>query len=248
MKYRVDMVVPVFNEPENFQAFYDFIVGHTQSDWNLLMVYDFEEDTTLAKARPLAARDSRVRLVRNSNRGALNAIRTGMQSATSEAVLVAMVDDPPGILEKVDTLVERFYTERATIAVASRYMRGGSHTGGPFLKGLLSRMAGISLYFVIGLPTHDATYATRIYKKSFLDRVHVESKKGFELTLELTLKAYFEGGKIIEIPVSWEERVVGTSRFNLRKWLPAYLYWYFWGLRRRYLPFTVKKSRNAVST
>ncbi len=242
MKRRVDIIVPVLNEPENFRAFYDFISRHTQSDWRLYMVYNVEKDPTLEQAKPIADRDSRVHLIFSPQPGALNAVKTGIKNVECEAVLTAMVDDPQTVLAKIDTLVEQFYAEQATIVVASRYMRGGSHTGGPFIKGVLSRLAGVSLHFIVGLPTHDATYATRLYRKSFLERTPIESQRGFELAMELTLKAFFAGEKIIETPVEWQERTVGTSRFELRKWLPAYLHWYVWALKRRYSPFVLKKS------
>ena len=134
------------------------------------------------------------------------------------------------------------------VVVASRYMRGGSHTGGPLIKGLLSRTAGISLHYLIRLPTHDATYATRLYRKSFLDATTIESKKGFALALELTLKAYFFGGTIVEVPVAWHERTVGTSRFRLAKWLPEYLRWYWYGVRSYYTSLFSKKLRVAART
>lgn len=241
---RIDIVIPVYNEKENFETTYRLIRERVHSDWRILLVYDFPEDTTFVFAQPLAAEDPRLMLVRNRARGALNAITTGFKEATADAVLVLMVDDPPEIIEQIDTLAQKFYDEKATIGALSRYMRGGGHHGGPVLKGLLSRLAGVSLHFVIGLPTHDATYASRMYAKSFLASTHIESTMGFELSLELTLKAYFSGLKIVEVPVVWRERIIGTSRFNLRKWLPAYMSWYFWGLWRFYNPFVSKKSAN----
>lgn len=244
MAHRVDIVIPVYNERENFQTTIGLIRNTLKSDWHALVVYDFPEDTTLQIAEPLSREDSRIRLVRNTLPGALNAIKTGFKSAEADAVLLLMVDDPPSIIERIDTLVEKFYVEKATIGVASRYMRGGKHIGGPWLKGFLSRMAGLSLYYVISLPTHDATYATRLYRKSFLSAVTIEAEKGFEMTLELTLKAYFQGMKIIEIPVSWHERIAGESRFPLIKWIPAYLKWYFWGIGMRYFTFSRKKISN----
>ena len=237
MKNRVDIIIPVYNERKNFETIFQCIRQNLSCDWRVVLVYDFEEDTTLLAARPLAGEDSRLELVHNRGQGVLHAMTTGFSHASADAVLVLMADDPPEIIEKIDELVEQFYLQQVAVAVASRYMRGGGHVGGPFLKGLLSRVAGVSLHFLIGLPTHDATYATRIYRKSFLDATPIESKKGFEIALELTLKAYFEGKKIIEIPVVWKERVAGDSRFNMRKWLPAYLRWYMWGLKKRFLHF-----------
>ena len=248
MKQSIDIVIPVYNEKKNFETTFALLRKHLHIDWRVLLVYDFPEDTTLEIAEPLTHEDSRIILVRNKARGVLNAIVTGFEEASAPGVLVLMVDDPPEVIERINILVERFYAEDAAIAVPSRYMRGGGHYGGPVLKGLLSRFAGVSLHYVIGLPTHDATYATRLYRSSFLARTRIESKMGFELSLELTLKAYFAGEKIVEIPVVWRERIVGESRFNLRKWLPAYLSWYLWGIKERYSPFSAKNSSNAVRT
>jgi dolichol-phosphate mannosyltransferase len=235
MKQRVDIVIPVYNEKENFSVTYRLLTEKASSDWNVLLVYDFPEDKTLEAARPISENDPRLRLVKNQSRGVLHAIKTGFKEAQAEAVLVLMVDDPPEVIEKIDELVEQFYMRNATVVVASRYMHGGGHEGGPIVKGLLSLLAGVSLYTLIRLPVHDATYATRMYRKSFLEKISIESKKGFEITLELTLKAYFSGGTIVEIPVSWRERTVGKSRFKLLKWIPAYLGWYLWGVKKYWI-------------
>jgi glycosyltransferase involved in cell wall biosynthesis len=245
---RVDFIVPVYNERENFAAFHACISRMVHNDWNILMVYDFDEDTTLEAARPLAASDPRIRLIKNSGRGVLAALSSGFKAARAEAMLVAMADDPESVISRFDDMVDAFYAQNASIVVASRYMDGGEHRGGPFIKGLLTYFASVTLRFLIGLPIHDATYNTRLYRKSFVDQTRIESVKGFEVALELTLKAYFAGGKLIEIPVAWHERQIGTSRFRLMKWLPAYLRWYLYGIRVYWGSFVWKKSAKAAST
>jgi len=230
MPYRVDIIVPVYNERENFAALYGFIVKNVHSDWRLLLAYDFPEDTTLLVAKPLAQKDSRVLLIQNNSRGVLEAIKTGFPHAEAEAVLVVMVDETEEFVQTIDALVEIFYREGATIVAPSRYMKGGKSTGSPFIKGLLSRAGGISLRWFTGLAIHDATNNTRLYRKSFLDRIRIESTHGFELALELTVKAHLAGEKLSEMPIVWRERTVGASRFQLFRWLPSYLYWYFFGI------------------
>jgi hypothetical protein len=113
-------------------------------------------------------------------------------------------------------------------------MRGGQQIGGPKFKGFLSRMAGVSLYWLAGLPTHDPTNSFKAYRKEFLNRTPIESTAGFCLGLELTVKAYFAGGLVEEVPATWLDRSAGESRFKLMKWLPHYLHWYFWALRMRW--------------
>ena len=74
-------------------------------------------------------------------------------------------------------------------------MKGGRQVGGPWLKGLLSRMAGLTLHWLSGLPTHDPTNSFKAYRRDFLQRTTIESTAGFCLGLELTVKAHFNGGR-----------------------------------------------------
>ena len=84
-----------------------------------------------------------------------------------------------------------------------------------------------SLHFLAGVPVHDVTNSFKLYRKSFLAGNVIESTGGFELGLELTVKAFLQGEKIGEVPTSWEDRIAGKSNFKLLKWLPKYLKWYF---------------------
>jgi hypothetical protein len=117
------------------------------------------------------------------------------------------------------------YEEGYQVICPSRYMAGGSQQGGPWLKRTLSRVAGVSLW-CLGFPTHDATNNFRLYDAALVRRLGIESTGGFELALELTAKANRAGAAVAEVPTVWRDRTAGESRFNLRKWLPKYLYWY----------------------
>ena len=56
-----------------------------------------------------------------------------------------------------------------------------------------------------------------------LERVTIESDGGFELGLELTVKAYALGMRLAEVPTTWNDRTAGQSHFKLWEWLPRYL-------------------------
>jgi dolichol-phosphate mannosyltransferase len=60
----------------------------------------------------------------------------------------------------------------------------------------------------------------------------IESHAGFELALELTVKATIDGRVVAELPTTWRDRTTGKSNFRLRQWLPHYLRWYLLALRR----------------
>jgi dolichol-phosphate mannosyltransferase len=121
----------------------------------------------------------------------------------------------------------------ADVVAASRYMRGGGQIGGPRLKRLLSRLAGLSLHWIGRVPIHDATNNFKLYSRRFLDSVSIESRGGFELAIELTVKATLTGRTLAELPTVWRVRTAGESRFKFRAWLPLYLRWYLYLFRGR---------------
>jgi hypothetical protein len=122
----------------------------------------------------------------------------------------------------------------ADVVCASRYMPGGRQIGGPWIKSTLSRMAGLTLHGLSGLPTRDPTNSFKAYSREFLRRTPIESPAGFALAMELTVKAHFSGGRVEEVPATWSGRTKGASRFRLLSWLPLYLRWYFWAIRQRW--------------
>lgn len=231
---RYSVVVPVFNEAENIGAFCQQARAALPPGYELLICYDFDADSTLPAlaALPEEQKPPGLRLVRNDlGRGVRYAIEAGMRAARSPVVVVTMADlsDDFARVEEMVALAEA----GADVVCASRYMRGGRQIGGPWLKGLISRTAGLSLHLLSGLPTHDPTNSFKAYRRDFLQRTPIESIAGFSLGLELTVKAHFLGGRVREIPATWQDRTAGQSRFKLMKWLPLYLRWYVWALGRR---------------
>jgi len=123
------------------------------------------------------------------------------------------------------------YLQGYDLVCGSRYMKGGKLIGGPFFKQLLSRLSGLTLHYFRGVPTHDATNSFKLYDSQMVRELKVESVAGFELGLELTVKAFLNGYRIAEIPSVWRDRTAGTSRFRVMHWMPHYLKWYFYAFR-----------------
>lgn len=227
--------MPVYNEGEVITTTISRVETSVKPPHELLIVYDMDADTTISPVLKLQKKYPNVKLIKNIyGRGALNALKTGLKKATGKAVCVMMADltDDPKVLNR---MMEKFDQGYDVIA-ASRYMRGGHQIGGPFLKQLMSKTAGISLHYLVSLPTHDATNSFRLYSKRFLEKTQIESDGGFELALELTLKAYFRGYRVTEVPTTWTY-LAKESRFFIRKWLPKYLKWYLWAIKKRFLGF-----------
>jgi dolichol-phosphate mannosyltransferase len=94
------------------------------------------------------------------------------------------------------------------------------------MKGFLSRMAGLSLFWFARVGTRDATNSFKAYSKAFIESVGIDSDDGFEVGLELVAKAKRLRLPVAEVPTIWLDRQIGVSNFKLMKWLPRYLRWY----------------------
>jgi glycosyltransferase involved in cell wall biosynthesis len=221
------IVIPVYNEAATIKIAIDKIECEVNLPHTIFIVYDKEEDTTVPVVQKIAGNyNNPVILVKNNyGRGALNAIKTGLEEAKTGFVIVTMADlsDPP---EVMNAMVAKAKEENADLVCGSRYMKGGKQIGGPFLKGLFSRMSGLSLHWLTGIPTHDITNSFKLYRKTMLDSITIESRGGFEIGMEIAVKAHITGYKIMEVPTTWQDRTDGKSNFKLWAWLPNYLHWY----------------------
>jgi dolichol-phosphate mannosyltransferase len=229
----LSIVVPVYNEGENITTTLTRLRSNVRvRPLEIVVVYDFDEDSTVPVVRRLQAEIPEVRLHKNDlERGVLSAIKSGFNATRAPHVLVTMADlsdDPKDIDRLLDSA-----KDGADLVAGSRYMPGGRQSGGPFVKRTLSRLAGLSLHYIGGIPTHDATNNFKIYSRRLLDSVTIDSTAGFELALELTVKAHSMGMRIAEVPTTWHDRTVGESRFRTLAWLPHYLRWYRRGIVAR---------------
>ncbi|HVM14483.1 MAG TPA: glycosyltransferase family 2 protein [Egibacteraceae bacterium] len=228
----MSIVMPVYNEGDEIVPVLDRIFEGVTLPSEVLVVYDTPQDTTAPVLEAYAEKCPQVVPTLNTyGHGPGNAIRFGIDQARAECVVVTMADgsDDPRQIDDLARLVER----GVVVAAASRYAPGGQQVGGPALKGILSRLAGLSLHLFCRIGTRDATNSFKAYQTSFVREVGIDSRAGFEIGLELTAKAKRLRRPIAEIPTIWLERQVGLSNFKLAQWIPRYLYWYRFAFGRR---------------
>jgi dolichol-phosphate mannosyltransferase len=229
---RVSVVIPVYNEGDAIVACLDRIFESIALPCEVVVVFDDPADNTVPHLEKYAESEPRVvPLLNTVGRGPAHAIRFGIEHAHAPVAVVTMADgsDDPEQIDVLCRLIER----GVTVAAASRYMSGGQQIGGPFFKTLLSRMAGLSLYWLGGVGTRDATNSFKAYSTEFVRQVGIDSDTGFEIGIELVAKARRLRLQVAEIPTIWLERAQGASNFQVARWVPRYLRWYRFAFGRR---------------
>ena len=212
----LSIVVPVFKEGEAVEPVLRALTAGVATSHEILVVYDFDEDPTVPVIERLHAELPAIRGLRNDlGRGVLNAMKAGIAASRGDYVLISMADgsDEPHIVDSMVALAR----DGADVVAASRYMKGGHQLGGPRLKRLMSRTAGLTLHWFGGVATHDPTNNFKLYSRRLLDATSIESQAGFELALELTVKATLAGRRVAEVPTTWRDRTAGESNFKLRQ-------------------------------
>lgn len=222
----LDILIPAYNEGAGILAVLESLKQHVRTPFRVLLCYDREDDTTLAAVRCAPAFPFKVELVKNRRSGAHGAVVTGFQESTAPAVLVYPGDDDYNA-GRVDEMMTEFRAG-CHIVSASRFMRGGSMEGCPWLKAMLVRSSAFALSHLARVPTHDASNGFRLFSGRVLETIPIESSAGFTYSIELLAKCHRLGWKIGEVPVAWHERKGGQSRFRVLKWLPSYLKWFFY--------------------
>ncbi len=244
-KPTLNILIPVFNEGKNIAATLQCIaesLNKTPADSFITIVYDFDEDDTLPVVESLkSSYPLPIILQKNRGCGVCDAIRHGLLGSRTTFVLVTMADMSDDY-EKLPLMLETA-SNGYDIVCGSRYIAGGTHNGGPFVKKTLSKLAGISLHRFTGLPTHDATNSYKLYRRSILDSITIESRGGFEIGMEIVVKAFAKGLRITEVACNYRDRIYGDSKFRLVRWLPFYLKWYFYAIKMKYTDRDLTKDR-----
>jgi len=224
----ISIVVPAHNEQENIAEVVRRIEDGVKISHELVVVNDHSSDGTVTEVEGLAARYPNLRLLHNTDTpGFANAIKAGFKQIHNEIVVPVMGDlcDDLRTIEAMLLKIE----EGFDVVCGSRYIKGGARLGGSRIKGFFSSAVGRSLHLILGVPTHDIANAFKMYRKKVIDSINIEAK-GFEISMEIPLKAYYAGFKITEVPTVWHERTKGKSDFKMFKLTPNYGRFYFWAI------------------
>jgi dolichol-phosphate mannosyltransferase len=232
------VIIPTYLEAENIAD----VLGKVRSaapHVHVLVVDDASPDGTADLARAAGEQLGQVDVLARPGKGGLGgAYRAGFQRAFSEGyeVIVQMDADlshPPDRLAALLAEVDK----GADIAIGSRYVKGGATANWPLVRRLLSRSANIYASLMLGLGVHDATAGFRAYRADILQLVEASATKatGYGFQLELSYRAHRLGARIVEVPITFNDRVRGVSKMSWHIIGEAMSLVAWWALRDRIL-------------
>ena len=227
------ILVPVRNEPAHFEMGIRMLTAILEVPFELLVIHDEANDTTVPVANSLRERFPQIRLIHNTTgRGVLRAIRFGVKHARASRLLVCSVDEPipfvsiPSMLFLMD--------EGCEFVSVTRYAHGGRRIGGSAVGGFLSRLANRLLRLLSASRLSDATTGMKMFTKEAFERLDLSTEaSGWSCALEMGVKAQLCDLELGEVPVVSMDRLLGgESTFRIGPEFFRYLHWFAWGSPR----------------
>jgi dolichol-phosphate mannosyltransferase len=213
---RVLVVVPTYDEVENLQPIADRLRAAVPAA-HLLVVDDASPDGTGALADRLAAGDERVHVLHRTEKAGLGAAYTaGFAWAREHGydVVVEMDADGSHAPEELPRLLAAL--EDADVVLGSRWVEGGRVVNWPRSRELLSRGGNWWCRVSLGLPLRDATGGYRAYRRTVLDALPLDTvaSQGYCFQVDLAWQAWRAGARVVEVPITFVERVRGESKMS----------------------------------
>ncbi|MGH9213918.1 MAG: polyprenol monophosphomannose synthase [Acidimicrobiales bacterium] len=235
---RTLVIIPTYLEAENIgDVLHKVRAAAPEAD--VLVVDDSSPDGTADLAKTTNEEVGQVDVLIRPDKGGLGgAYRAGFRYAFEHGYeVVVQMDadlshDPvalPDLLAQIDG--------GADVAIGSRYVKGGLIPHWPLLRRLLSRVGNLYASTVLGLGVHDATAGYRAYRADILQSIETQATKatGYGFQLELSYRAHRLGATIVEIPITFNDRIRGVSKMSWHIIGEAMSLVTWWGLRDRVL-------------
>ncbi len=235
---RTLIVLPTFNEADNIVEVLQKLRA-VVPEASVLVVDDASPDGTADLVEEVAEQIGDVSVMRRPAKSGLgSAYRDGFRRGLSVGydVMVEMDSDlshDPAALPLLLTAV----ADGAALALGSRYIPGGSIPDWSWHRRALSRWGNRYAAAVLGIDVKDATSGYRAYRAEALTNLdfHTVQADGYGFQVEMAYRVLASGGRIVEVPISFTDRVRGESKMSSRIVIEALVLVTWWAIRDRVL-------------
>lgn len=213
------VIIPMYNECENAAAIIDAVIA-LPTLFDILVIDDNSPDGTAAIVKEkMAQYPGRVDMIERSGKlGLGTAYITGFKHCLEKGYeFICEMDadfshNPSDLVRLRDTAIE----QEADVVVGSRYVTGVNVVNWPMGRILMSYYASKYVQLITRLPVHDTTAGFVCYRRRVLEALPLDKIKfkGYAFQIEMKFTAYKYGFKVVEVPIVFVNRVLGTSKMS----------------------------------
>ena len=213
------VIIPTYNERENIENIIRAVFG-LDKVFHILVIEDGSPDGTASIVKTLQQEfpERLFMIERKGKLGLGTAYIAGFKWALEHAYeyIFEMDADFSHNPNDLPRLYAACAKEGGDVSVGSRYVSGVNVVNWPMGRVLMSYFASKYVRFITGIPVHDTTAGFVCYRRQVLETIHLDHVrfKGYAFQIEMKFTAYKCGFKIIEVPVIFINRELGTSKMN----------------------------------
>lgn len=220
------VIIPTYNEIENIEAMVRKVFSLSKQ-FNLLIVDDGSPDGTADKVKELQKEFNGLFIEeRKGKLGLGTAYIHGFKWALKREYDYIFEMDCDFSHNPEDLIRLLAACENgADVAVGSRYVKGGNVSNWDRKRILLSFFASLYVRIVLWFNVQDTTAGFKCYKRKVLETINLDGIKfmGYAFQIEMKYTAYRKGFKIVEVPITFVDRVFGTSKMSTKIFKEAFL-------------------------
>jgi dolichol-phosphate mannosyltransferase len=236
---RTLVVLPTYEEAANVATVLERL-RRAVPDATILVVDDSSPDGTADLAEAAGARLGNVEVLRRPGKDGLgSAYRAGFAWGLDLGFEIMVEIDAdgshdPGALPSLLAAVE----DGADLAIGSRYVAGGSIPDWPRSRRFISVGGNRYAAALLRLDVKDATAGFRAFRASMLRQLDLPNVRadGYGFQVEMVYRVTRLGGRVVEVPITFTDRVKGDSKMSSRIIIEAFVLVTLWGLRDRLSP------------
>ncbi|MFN5475072.1 MAG: polyprenol monophosphomannose synthase [Sphingobacteriales bacterium] len=212
------VVIPTYNEKDNIEAILRYVFSMNK-DFHVLVVDDSSPDGTGEIVRRLQGEYSGLFLeVRKGKLGLGTAYIHGFKwgLARNYQFIFEMDADFSHNPDDLERLYHACKHEGGDLAVGSRYVKGGNVKNWPWDRNMLSKGGALYTRLITWMPVKDPTAGFMCYKRDVLDNINLDgiSFVGYAFQIEMKFAAWKLGYEIREVPITFIDRKLGTSKMH----------------------------------
>ena len=221
---KLSIIMPIRNEKENIVQTLNILKDELkQIDYELVIINDFSTDSSLELVESQKKNYPQVSLFNNETKGLGGAIVLGIKKSRGDLICIMMSDLSDNIndLQKYYKLIQ---DENVDAIFGSRFISGSKINGYPKKKLILNRIFNFFTKLIFFSDYNDFTNAFKIYKKKAILETFPLVSESYNIFLEIPLKIISRKLKYKIIPISWENRKSGKSKFTIKELGSKYLF------------------------
>jgi len=221
------IIVPTYNERENVGPITEAILGAVP-DAHVLIVDDGSPDGTGDLADEMAAKNPAIAVLHRTQKQGLGKayVAAFRELLTRDADLIVQMDaDFSHPVRFLPSLLEPLRSGRADLVLGSRYVKGGQIPRWNLVRRIVSRGGSLFAGVVLLMPYRDLTGGFKAWRCTVLQQMELDKLHagGYAFQIETTFRARLAGARVVEVPITFEERRVGTSKMSMNIFMEAFL-------------------------